>query len=231
MNMNTGWKLLRSLSPVILLVLGTAASFLLSSCTPGSELTPSESDVVVTLFNQKVDFGAITTFAMPDTIVHVVAEGGTDRLSRKHDQEILSLIATNLEARGYVRIDEGSPDVPDVLVLTGASARTLWYWYSYYPGDSWSWYPGWGWWGGNPGWEWVYPESSYGTSYAYTIGTLFVTMVDPNNPDAENKMIPVCWLGVCNGTLNDVEASKQARFTDSINQLFVQSPYLRSSGL
>lgn len=231
MNLNTGRKRLRSLSPVILLVIGIAASFLLSSCTPESDLPTPESDVVITLYNQQVDFGAITTFAMPDTIIHLVAEGDSDQLSRKYDQAILSLIATNLEARGYVRIDEGSPDVPDVLVLAGASALEFWYWYSYYPGDDWSWYPGWGWWGGYPGWDWSYPPPSYGPAYAYTLGTLFVTMVDPNKPDAGNTMITTCWLGVCNGLLNPAGPSKLARLSDSINQLFTQSPYLRSSGL
>jgi len=230
MKRNAGQMLSRRMPLIILVALGAAASLYLSSCTPGSDLTAPESDVVVTLFNHDVDFSAITTYAMPDTIVHIVVEGGSDQVSRKYDNAILDLMAANLDARGYVRIEAGSSEVPDVLVLVSATSVDYWYWYSYYPGDYWGWYPGWSWWGGYPGWGWGYPPPSYGTSYAYTTGTLFVNMVDPAEPDAANELIAAYWLGVCNGVLNDTTPSKQARISDSINQLFKQSPYLRSSG-
>jgi len=69
-----------------------------------------------------------------------------------------------------------------------------------------------------------------GVSYAYTTGTLIVDMADPNKPNEENKTYPNYWRGVVNGVLDDTESSKVRRFTDSINQLFIQSPYLQSSG-
>jgi len=223
MNTKSGRTLPRSTPLVILLALGVAAAFLLSSCTPGSELTASESDVVITVFNQDVDFGAIKTYAMPDTIIHILNEGDEDLVSRKYDQAILDLIAANLTALGYDRIADDSPDAPDVQVLVSATAVDYWYWYSYYPGDYWGWY------GGYPGWGWGYPPPSYGTSYANSTGTLFVDMVDPDQPGAPDELRPGCWRGVCNGILNDTESSKKKRFTDSINQMFEQSPYLRST--
>ena len=223
MNTKAGRTLPRSTPLVILLALGLAAAFFLSSCTPGSELTASESDVVITVFNQDVDFGAIKTYAMPDTIVHILNEGDEDPVSRNYDQAILDLIAANLTAVGYDRIADDSPDAPDVQVLVSATAIDTWYWYSYYPGDYWGWY------GGYPGWGWGYPPQSYGTSYAYTTGTLFVDMVDPDQPGTPDELRPGSWRGVCNGILNDTESSKQKRFTDSINQMFEQSPYLRST--
>jgi hypothetical protein len=53
-------------------------------------------------------------------------------------------------------------------------------------------------------------------------------MVKPDEVDQSNDSVPLLWRGVCNGVLDDVESSKVKRFTDSINQMFEQSPYLQS---
>jgi len=184
-----------------------------------------ESDVVATLYDPAVNFSGIETYGMPDSIQHIKEnESDTDEISRKYDEDILNLIAANLDARGFQRLDESSPDSPDVLVFVSATEITNWYAYSYYPGDYWGWY------GGYPGWGWYYPYyPSYGVSYAYTTGTLIVDMVEPDKPDTTTKTIPNLWRGVCNGVLDDVETSKVHRFTDSINQMFAQSPYLQSA--
>jgi len=206
--------LARSAPLLTVAALLVAASLTLVSCTPGDEITVQESNVVATIYDPNVDFGAIGTYQMPDTINHILDEGGTDDISRQYDQEILDLIAANLDARGYERIFAGTPDV---LVVVSATTVTNWYAYSYYP-----WYGGWG---------WYYPYYPYwGVSYAYTTGTLIVDMVDTNKPDAGNQTYPNYWRGIVNGVLDDVESSKVKRFTDSINQLFIQSPYLKSSG-
>jgi hypothetical protein len=209
-------RLGRSAPALTVLTLLVAASMTLVSCTPGDEITVAESDVVLTMFDQTVDFGAIGTYEMPDTVNHILGDDDDDDISREYDQEILDLVAANFNARGYQRIYGGTPDV---LVVVSATAITNWYMYSYYP-----WYGGWG---------WYYPYYPYypywGVSYAYTTGTLIVDMVDPNKPDEELDIYPNYWRGVCNGVLDDIEASKVARFTDSINQMFIQSPYLRSA--
>jgi hypothetical protein len=197
-----------------------AASMTLVSCTPGDEITVAESNVVLTIYDPSVDFGGIGTYQMPDTINHILDEGDTDdEISRKYDEDILDLIAANLNARGFQRVFVGTPDV---VVFVSATAITNWYAYSYYPG---------GWWGYG-GYGWYYPYYPYwGVSYAYTTGTLIVDMVNVNEPDAENLSYPNYWRGVVNGVLDDVESSKVRRFTDSINQLFIQSPYLQSAEL
>lgn len=198
--------------------LAVAVSFALYACTPGDEVSVQESDVVATMYNPNVDFSAIDTYAMPDTIHHLKAdEDDPDEISRKYDEDILNLIAANLDARGFQRVDESGS--PDVVVLVSATEITNWYAYSYYPG---------GWWG--YGWGWYYPYYPYyptwGVSYAYTTGTLFADMVEPEGSDTTHANY---WRGVCNGVLDDVESSKVKRFTDSINQMFVQSPYLQSA--
>lgn len=205
-------RLARRLPLLVSLALA-AALLTLMSCTPGSEISVQESDVALTIYDPNVDFGAIGTYEMPDTLNHILEEGGDDDISRKYDQDILDLVAANLNARGFERIYAGTPDV---LVVVSATTVQNWYAYSYYP-----WY----------GYGWYYPYYPYwGVSYAYTTGTLIVDMVDPNKPDEVNKTYPNYWRGVVNGVLDDVESSKVRRFTDSINQLFIQSPYLKSSG-
>jgi hypothetical protein len=205
-----------------------AALLALASCTPGSEITVQESDVVATLYDSNVNFGAIKTFAMPDSIV-ALDSPDTPREDTSNDDEILSLIAANLETRGYTRVEESSPTPPDVMILVGVTTGTQWYYDSYYP-----WYPGWGWYGG---WSWwgywgagyggYYPPYG-GVSYAYSTGTLLVAMADPNEANIEDKTIPVYWFGAINGVLDDTKASLENRVEDSINQMFQQSPYLKS---
>lgn len=219
---------LRLVLPLGLVVLTMIFSLNLTSCTPGSGVSVQESDVVATLFDPKVDFGAIKYYEMPDTIRHITEDPDKDSplLSREFDEEILALIAANFEARGYVRVDSNSPNEPDVFVLVGATAiqnfalYSGWGWYPY-----WGWYPGWGCCG--PGWGWGYPPAT-GVTYAFTTGTLFVDMVDPDEADEEDQTVPVYWNGTINGVLDDSKQSKRTRITDSINQMFAQSPYLES---
>jgi hypothetical protein len=212
-------RLARSTPLPVLSLLLVAASLTLFSCTPGDEISVQESDVVLTTYDPEVDFGGIYTYVMPDTINHLLEEGDDDDISRKYDRQILDLIEANLNARGYLRIEEGSPGTPDVVVFVSATVIENWYAYSYYP------------WYGYPGYCCYYPYYPYwGVSYAYTTGTLIVDMVDTNEIDVDTDLYPNYWRGVVSGVLDDVESSKVARFTDSINQLFIQSPYLQSRG-
>jgi hypothetical protein len=155
---------------------------------------------------------------MSNSIYHILDEDDPgDDISREYDDDILALIAANLDARGFQRMDENSPDSSDVRVVVSATTVANWYAYSYYP-----WYGGWG---------WYYPYyPTWGVSYAYTTGTLIVDMVNPSEADPVEQTFPNYWRGVVNGVLDDVESSKVRRFTDSINQLFIQSPYLKSTG-
>jgi len=46
----------------------------LTGCTPGSEITVAEADVVATMHDPNFDFGAVQTYALADTIVHVTGD-------------------------------------------------------------------------------------------------------------------------------------------------------------
>jgi hypothetical protein len=193
------------------------------ACTPGSDITASESDVVVTLYDTDFDFGSVKYYAMPDTIVDLTPDGsqsGDGKLTEQDEQDILQLIRDNFANRGYVKVDTNdTQNPPQFAVVVSAQATDYWNLYSYYP-----WNP-WGWWG----YYWWYYPPTVGTSYAFTSGTLYVQMGDFEvfDPDADESKTGY-WMGVQNGVLNDTSANLKRRVTDGINQMFDQSPYLKT---
>lgn len=208
-------------------LLFTVAALLLAAgymgaCTPGSEITASESDVVGTLYDNKVNFGAFATFAMPDSVFHITGDPedpDSPLIPRDNDAEILAMVRSKFEARGYTRV---APDAnPDFQVLVGVTAVEVWGVYTYYP-----WYP---WYPGYPGWGWYYPPA-VGASYQYTLGTLFIQMGEFfTDIPGEGETPPAYWMAAMNGVMDDTSANRARRLTNGINQAFTQSPYLKSN--
>jgi len=213
-----------------------AMIIMLSACYPGGAEYTSDTDVILTNYNDNYDFGAKKTYFMSDSIQHIVDEGETGET--KYDALILSELESNFEARGYVRLlPEDTlthPEPPDLMVVITTIETTTTYIYGGYP-----WYGGWGYgWGwyykstkyyyGYPGYGWGYP---YYPSYAssYTTGTVVWDMFDPDNVDDEGETIIVEWLGAINGLLGSSVSSTQDRIKTSINQAFTQSPYIQSN--
>jgi len=199
-----------------LVALLTAGAFALNSCTPGSGVSVEESDVIVTLFNDTTDFGALNTYVLVDSIVHVPEDN--QNLDRTHDDEIIDLVDSLLTRRGYTKTDTIATPNPDFYVLFYATAQQNWFLTGIYPGGGWGW---WGWPGG--GWGWP----GYGASYAFTTGTLAVTLISPGVADSTTVTVPY-WTATMNGVLNDTAAGVEARLERGINQMFEQSPYLQS---
>lgn len=191
----------------------------LVSCYPGDQLTTEEADVVVTLFDDQTDFGTLQSYAMPDTIIHLVPDSSSDDIRRDFDDEILAQVASEMAAKGFTR--ESDPNNADAFMLVSATTREQ-VGYTGYPwGGYWGWYapypPGWGW-----GW---YPwYGGAGTIYTYRSGTIFMQLLDPAQADSTEEKIPTVWIGAINGLVqgNTIEE----RIADGIRQAFAQSPYL-----
>jgi len=200
-----------------------ALAVLMGACTPGNEITAAESDVAITSYDKGYDFGAVKTWAMPDTVIQITDPDDPKEISRDYDALILSEVEDHMTDRDYVRVrpedDPGQTNPPDVVVVVSVTTADTYYLYSYYP-----WYPTWGW--GYPGY---YPPY-YGASYAYTTGTIIVSMAEPDQIDPETAQIGAVWTGSLNGVANDTSASVRQRITQGIAQLFTQSPYLKSRG-
>jgi hypothetical protein len=204
------------LVPVALLL----AAVIYGACTPGNDITVAESDVVITLYDQDFGFGSVKRYAMPDSIFHITGDPDdpdSPLLSRDNDDAILALIRSNFSDRGYVLVDTNAVPEPDFAVVVTAQAVENWALYSYYP-----WYPWYGYW-------WYYPPQ-VGASYAFTLGTLFIQMGEfgQSRPGDDQNTRTAYWLAGMNGVMDDSSANLSRRVTDSINQSFVQSPYLKT---
>ena len=193
--------------------------FLLAGCYPQGPDYVEDTDVVYTTFDDKYDFDAGSTFAMPDQIVTDVKieDGETTYVYMKpaFATPILAAIEDNMEAKGWQRVLLAAE--PDV-ILTPAGISSTTYFYSY-------WYDWWygGWYGGY--WGWYYPP--YYTISSYTTGTLLMVISDPNQ--AANSPIDrsqAVWIGAANGLAG--YNYNVGRVTDAIEQAFAQSPYLET---
>ena len=216
----------RALFALGLVAAAVATPMIFGACTPGNEITASESDVVITLYDNEYNFAALNNFTMRlDSVMHLTEDGSDDpSLSRDNDTAVLAQIRSNFEARGYTWVDpstitDGSEI--DFAVLVGATSTSFYSIYSAWPCWGWSWYcGGGGWYGGYP---------STGVSYAYSTGTLITLMTDPDESVNPEEFVPTKWQGAINGILNDTDSNIQQRLTRDIDQMFEQSPYLKSA--
>ncbi len=195
-----------------LAILVAGVCMLLFGCYPqGPEFT-EDLDVVLTHFQDDYDFESKNTYARPNAIVKI-----TGNLQEGDDPEfipdaaaalILAQIDKNMEALGWDKVDvSANPDV--LLAVASWETTTIFYYYDY-----------WYWWYGGyyPGWG--YP--AYGGSY--TTGTLFMTMIDPEEVGANGNAI-LQWTGGVNGILTG--SYDATRVNKGIDQAFSQSPYLK----
>ncbi|TDI76934.1 MAG: DUF4136 domain-containing protein [Bacteroidetes bacterium] len=208
------------------------ASLAMSACYPSSGgLSVEDLDVVATVYDPEVDFSNYRTFAMPDSVVHLLpddADPDDDNISRSFDELILREVAQGLTDLGYVRVLEPDPDNPPDLYAFVSISTTQWAGYVGYP-----WWGGWGWYGGyppgwGPGWGPGYPWYGGGVVYSYETGTLFVDLVDPERQDAPTREIGTTWIGALNGLLENSSAGTATRLNTGIRQMYEQSAYLKA---
>lgn len=223
----------------VLLVFMAFAGMFLASCYPSDSVTYSDLDVVGTLYDTEKDFKTLKTYALPDTIIHLVDttdESNNVDISRKYDDQILSLVNQNMLDYGYTEEMDPLNNKPDVVVTVSAMATknyNVWYWYPYY----WYGYPGWGWYKSTEntdywyGWYPGYPTyPGWGTTVtSYTTGTILINMMDLSGfatIDPEVDTIPIAWYAGINGLMGSSTSNTQSRIDYTINQAFEQSPYL-----
>jgi hypothetical protein len=224
----------------MVLILGT-----ISGCYPVDDLLVEDLDVAATLYDKAYyspesgtnGFNELLTFEVVDTIIHVVAPGDDDNISRNYDEYVLEQLRLNLLKLGFV--EEPNPDLnpPDVAVTVTAlmSEHEVYYWYPY-----WGWY-----WGYYPysymrsgtdfeattksttdTYYYYYPWYPYSTYYTYQSGTVLMEMVDVARIDPDVEKIPVIWAGIVNGVMESSQTPMKERISKGIDQCFEQSPYL-----
>jgi hypothetical protein len=199
---------------------------LLHGCLPYGPEEVEDFDIVATFYDENTDFGAIGTYALADTVVHIKNDGtmGDDpNISRQYDNLILDQISTNLNVLGYTQAADTASSTADVLIIVGASkgAYNLFgnYAFSEYFGDLFPQYAG-------QDWQIAYSGVSPSGTYSLDFGSLIITILDQERLDENSKTLPAVWLGVINGVAGDTPVNMQRRLINSINQCFTQSAYL-----
>jgi hypothetical protein len=202
----------------------------LAGCYPGGAEYTSDTDIVITNYNDQYDFASIQTYYLADSIQHVVEEGTEP--DRSLDSYIISELERNFDKLGWQRLDTvainngQNPDVAVVGTVTKVTTYNIWTGTPWYPGWGWGWYykdtnywgyPGYGW-----GYYPWYP--TYVTSYE--TGTLVWRMFDPDNINEDQEILYVEWLAGLNGILGSSTSSTKDRISKGIRQAFDQSPYL-----
>jgi hypothetical protein len=165
---------------------------------------------------------------MPDSIIRIAEDGGSSAANPAVDAQVLAQIEAEFTALGYTRVDVGGA-APDVIVLVTAARVDIDYWFTGGWWGYWGWWPGWG-----PGWGPCCYGPGYGPGYPWapvyggtqSIGTLVITMLDPDQLPAQEMEIPAIWAGAINGLLQGSDASIINRLEGLIAQAFEQSPYL-----
>lgn len=204
------------------LVVVVILAVVLSGCFPFGPEDVSEFDIVATFYNENFNFGAVRTFAMPDSIAHITS--GTNSISRVYDDIILEQVASNMTALGYEREMDPEANGADVLVIVSITNEDYDVYSSAGYSDYWGWYGGYGY---GSGYGYYYPGYG-GSGYKVRTGTVLIRMLDPNDPTADDKL-PTQWIGLINGLTDDSPVNVRTRLVNTINQCFVQSPYLGSN--
>jgi hypothetical protein len=204
--------------------------FALTACYPGGAEYTSDTDIVITDYDEQYNFSAVKTYFLSDSIQHINDDGESPNYSM--DDYILSTLASQFDALGWERIIDSTAAEPDVAVVVAAIEVEN---YNYY---TMPWYPGWGYgwywkstgetnYWGYPGYGWGYPPY-YGGAYvsSYSTGTVAWNLFDPRLVDEESETVVIQWVGAINGVLGTSTSTTESRISTAINQAFYQSPYL-----
>jgi hypothetical protein len=227
---------MRILNPkgIIPWILIIVLPLLIISCYPGGPASAEDLDIVGTSYDKEFNFGNVNTFSLPDTIVHFVVQGEEDSLGRDYDDLIISRVKAQMISNGYTEEPLDTLNPADVVLLISAMSSTnsglyfdpAWWW------GYWGWWPGWGGYPGapvwGPGWGMGLPVG-YPVYIDYSTGTLFITMIDPENTNIDEMTVAVPWLAALNSLLSGGNRDKGQRITDNIDQAFKQSPYIKTN--
>jgi hypothetical protein len=123
-----------------------------------------------------------------------------------------------MQALGYRKIENPNQEnIPDLFVRVAVTTTENYQAYYNYGWWGWGWYPGWG---------VYYPWYPTGSVYSYTTGSVLIDMVDVENADIEQEILPAVWYAGINGLLGDNSRNVRNRLITNIDQCFEQSPYL-----
>ena len=151
----------------------------IQSCIPEFDSTIEELDLAITNYDRSQNFGQLSTFYMPDTIIYIKDDKvEIQREDNATEQHILDQIRQNLLTIGWDEVSDttNNENQADVAITVSVLETDINYYYSSW-WDYWYWYP-WDWWyPGYPGYPWYPSYPSYPVT-GYTVGTLLIEMIN-----------------------------------------------------
>ena len=199
----------KSLLNIILPIIALGA--IMASCYPGGAEYVSDLDVTYTfILDQNFDWSdkSKKVYFMPDTVM----DASDPKNSPKpivSAQELLSTVKQELNAYGFVEEPDYNNALNTDFIVTVSRVRSNNYYYSY--------------WGGYWGWYYYPPVATVSN---YKTGSLIVEIINTAEIDTASENIPGLWQGVSDGLFEGTASGIEARGKASIQQMFVQSPYL-----
>ena len=205
-----------------LFLFALAVTALFSSCEKDPDLNKLSSDYAVyTNYDSNVQFNKFNSYYLPDSIL--VAGSGLKAQYWKDEnaQKIINEVVTEMDARGYTRIDDKEKaDIGLQLSYAQSTTQIISPGYGY----------GYGWWGAGfwgPFWnDWYYP---YPVSYSYDTGTFVAEMVDlTDKPTDGNKKVdlPVIWHAYASSLMYNNSRIYMQLTLRAVEQAFAQSSYI-----
>ncbi|MBO0939836.1 DUF4136 domain-containing protein [Fibrella sp. HMF5335] len=213
--------------PLAAAVLALGLGVGLSACTDNAvnNLTPADSNVLITNYDRQIDFSQYKTFSLPDSVI-VESNNGYSQSSQPVEQQIVAQVAQELTNRGYTRVAAGkSADLG--VAVTRVNNR--------YTGVTTNPYAGYGnYWGYGYGYGYSAYYPSYYQYYQVTDRYWRVELVDLKNrvittpttdPNAPQNQLRVIYQAELRGNGIFDTASINKLITDA----FAQSTYLKAT--
>ena len=186
---------------------------------------PQDADAEYLVYTQPakdVDFASYMTVDIADSLLVI---GQSEKPQYSQSNNALALIQayrTNMEKAGYI-YTPSNPDADLGIQLTYIIKTERYV--QYYNGDPYWWldYPGYwpsGYWGNLNGWYYPYP-----VTYTYTTNAFIAEMIDLKNADP-GKALNIIWSCYIGGPAGYTVQDDVNRMKNSVDQAFVQSPYL-----
>lgn len=189
---------------------------------------PQDGDneyLVYTSPAKDADFSQYTTFDIADSLL-VIGQSAKPEYSQSNNAlALIQAFRTNMEKLGYI-YTPSNPDAQLGIQLTYMIKTERYvqyyddpYWWLDYPGY---WSPGmWGDWYG-----FYYPRPMV---YSYSTNALLADMVDLTSEQGNGKALKIIWSSYIGGPAGPSASYDVQRMKNSIDQAFVQSPYLKKT--
>lgn len=188
-----------------------ALSAFMASCYPGGAEYTSDLDVTYTfILDNKYDWAdkSKNVYFMPDTVMDA-SDPKDSPNAIGSTQEILAAVQSELNSYGFIQEPDFSNALNTDFIVTVSVIRSNNYYYSY--------------WGGYWGWYYYPPVATVSN---YKTASLTIEIINTSEIDTASENMPGLWQGVSDGLFEGTNSSIEARAKASIEQMFIQSPYL-----